>query len=444
MCIPNFLPSVLRCLVVFAASSLAVDNVPAAEPSPVYLDALADQITSTFGELGINASCDDRATKLRIKDKQYQRGLAHHASDDSSLFVPLDGQYKTFEAEIGIQWQGGKSYPIVDFLVYVDDKLVFESGIVRENDPPRKISIPVEGADMLRLVATVAGNGGDGSGRLGRGTAYSRPRTQNPACWHARRHRPVRSRRDLGPETHGGHGRLAQSRSFRRKTSPGNRLEAGGRRQLRRARHGRRFGLHRSAVARNPVPAPSGIALVANTTAIPPADAVQLQYWGRVSYASPWQGQWKPLPAKFRQSRSRLELANCRQGLSRGHGSRSMGFRGLKEPIDRQIVSAYSRSSWTTADLRAELQQPTAGKQAQVVVYNGDLLESSGQGVARSLPVGPFASRPTLKVRYSKPRAEKDDRTVLRFELPETNRSAWRWKTSWLMAACMFRAPGCL
>ena len=123
---------------------------------------MADQITSTFGELGINASCNDPATKIRIKDKQYQRGLAHHASDDSSLFVPLDGQYKTFESEIGIQWQGGKSYPIVDFLVYVDDKLAFDSGIVRENDPPRKISIPVEGADMLRLVATVAGNGGDG------------------------------------------------------------------------------------------------------------------------------------------------------------------------------------------------------------------------------------------------------------------------------------------
>ena len=153
-------------------------------------------------------------------------------------------------------------------------------------------------------------------------------------------------------------------------------------------------------------------------TAIPPADAVQLQYWGRFPYASPWQGEWKPLPAKLERSDRVWSWRIAQKDLPLGTVRVRWVIAGSKEPRVLESLSAYSRSSWTTADLHVELQHPPAGKQAQVVVYNGDLLGSSGQAVARSCQWN--LSQPlTLKVRYSEPRARKDDRTLLRFELPE-------------------------
>ena len=45
------------------------------------------------------------------------------------------------------------------FQIYVDDKKVFESGVVHENDPPRPVTVSVEGAEELRLVVNDAGDG---------------------------------------------------------------------------------------------------------------------------------------------------------------------------------------------------------------------------------------------------------------------------------------------
>ncbi len=45
------------------------------------------------------------------------------------------------------------------FQIYVDDKKVFDSGVVHENDAPRPVTVSVEGASELRLVASDAGDG---------------------------------------------------------------------------------------------------------------------------------------------------------------------------------------------------------------------------------------------------------------------------------------------
>lgn len=169
----------------------------------------------------------------------------------------------------------------------------------------------------------------------------------------------------------------------------------------------------------------------APAAALPAADAVQLQYWAAptprpgivwdwnvMQVASPWQGQWKPLPAKFEQSEGvwRWQIADT------SHPEDTNRVRWVfppqKAPIHLKAISALSRSEWTTANLRVELQQPMVGRQAQVAAYNGDLLASAEPSATQTCNWD--VSQPlTLRVRYSKPSPQKADRTMLRFELPE-------------------------
>ena len=93
---------------------------------------------------------------LRIKDRTYRQGLGHHAPGE--IVVDLSGQFLSFQADVGIQWQGGQNVGSVVFQVFVDNKKVFDSGIVRESDPPRSISV-------LGSRCPGAAAGGHGRGR---------------------------------------------------------------------------------------------------------------------------------------------------------------------------------------------------------------------------------------------------------------------------------------
>ncbi len=89
----------------------------------------------------------------------------------------------------------------------------------------------------------------------------------------------------------------------------------------------------------------------------PSADAVQVQYWVGVS---PWQGQWKPLAAKLEQTPGVWSWQIASKDQPAGTYRVRWVFPASKRPIVLKKISAFSRSSWATADLRAELQQPAA------------------------------------------------------------------------------------
>ena len=188
----------------------------------------------------------------------------------------------------------------------------------------------------------------------------------------------------------------------------------------------------------------------ADAASVPSAEAVQVQYWVGIS---PWQGQWKPLAARRELAPGVWSWQIAPQDQPAGTYRVRWVFPASRRPIAIKKVSAFSRSSWVTAQLRAEL-QPAAGKQAglpspasgrgaggeggatvssdstaltlvlsqrerghRVVITNGNLLGSAGQNTA--LAAVWDVSRPLrLKVRYSEARSQKGDRTVLRFELP--------------------------
>jgi hypothetical protein len=409
-------------------------SVQSAEPAPVYIaDALADEITSTqgWGTLGLNteaASAKEPPAKLRIKDKEYERGLGHHAN--GGIVVPLDGQYQTFECEVGIQWQGGKTPAHVVFQVFVDDEKVFDSGVMRENDPAKKVSVSVAKGRELRLVV----NGGDDITCDSSDWAEARlipdptaaPRVVLPAVDIAPSARVVTSDPD----------RIQGSLTKRNEAMPAEDIFL--MTELKRSPDGS-YAVPLAADGRSTIGLEWREMRVLRSlelhwsdgAAMPPADAVQLQYWvgfqGRVEHdllcdnrSCPWHGGWKPLAAQVEQSPGvwRWKITgDAQKDQPTGTYRVRWVFPASKEPFVVKGISAYSRASWATADLRVELQNPTPDKHASVLIYNGEFAASSEQTATRTYDWD--VARPdVLKVHYSRAKEKKNNRTVLRFELP--------------------------
>ncbi|MHB8956483.1 MAG: NPCBM/NEW2 domain-containing protein [Pirellulaceae bacterium] len=113
-----------------------------------------------FGMVGLDTTVRPSETAtplpLRIAEKTFQKGLGLHANAD--LAVSLEGRYEAFTAEVGVlssQQPGGT----VVFQVDVDGRRQYDSGVVRQGEPPRKIHVNVAGAQQLALHVTDAGDG---------------------------------------------------------------------------------------------------------------------------------------------------------------------------------------------------------------------------------------------------------------------------------------------
>ncbi len=109
----------------------------------------------TFG-LDIAARGTGPRQPIRIGDKNYAKGLGHHAG--GRIDVDLAGRYTSFRTAIGVQWQGG-GRGSVRFEIRVDDKQVFVHGPMSDSDPAMEVDIPLVGADRLALLADPTGDG---------------------------------------------------------------------------------------------------------------------------------------------------------------------------------------------------------------------------------------------------------------------------------------------
>jgi hypothetical protein len=410
---------------------LGQQPVSAADPVVEYLADMPDRITSSqdWGGLGFNTAVkpvDRPAMTLRVKDQEYQHGLGHHANGE--ITVTLDSQYKTFECEVGLQWQGGKSPGSVVFEVFVDGKKEFESGVMRENDAPKKVSLPVVNADELRLVVKDAGDG----------IPYdcadwaNAKLTRNPEAIALSAQPSV----NLAP-----FGRVVTSDAKRMKGTAASRVQempaddvfletdlqptAAGYAVPVSADGIGCIGLRwdeMRLLRRLELQWPADTAQSADAT--PSPDSVQLQYWVGLS---PWQGEWKPLPSRLSIDNHLWQWEIASKDQPQGTVRVRWVFSGLKTPLTVKKLSALGRSYWTIADLRMELQKPIADKQATVKIYNGEFLSLKTDPAQAGPAVTPLPStlvwdlsKPiSFSVHASKPKSYKVDRTVLRIELPE-------------------------
>ncbi len=149
-----------------------------------------------WGQLGVDCAAHaDRANALalRIQDREYRRGLGHHAPGE--IVLDVSEGFDRFEAEVGLQWQGGKAPGSVEFAVLVDGKQAFASGVLRETDAPKAVNVSLAGARTLTLRLGDAGDGlGYDAGNWAEARLVRRARTEYVSDWL--RH-PVATQRRL-------------------------------------------------------------------------------------------------------------------------------------------------------------------------------------------------------------------------------------------------------
>ena len=321
-------------------------RLSAQEPAAKYLSSdLADRLSTIvqgWGGLGMDTSVNplhQPAMKLRIKDKEYQHGLGHHASGE--IVVDLAGQFQTFQAEVGIQWQGGQDQASVIFRVLVDDKKVFDSGVMREGDAPRPIKISVAGADELTLVADDAG---DGITCDCANWADARLDSRSDRCQatagDGRGHRPVWPRRHVGSAADEGHGRRS------RPGIPGRRHAAASRRAA-----GIRW--HVTACPYRATPGASACGgtrtaccgkwpwRLSTRLQSPPRESIQLQTW---SGESAWQGTWEPVSVAPEQVENRLVWNFSPQSSIARHAEGPLGVLRCQETRSSSRACTLTRA----------------------------------------------------------------------------------------------------
>ena len=401
-------------------------NITMAEDNagPEYIaDAAAERIIYShqdWGGLGLNTAVrplDGReALALQIKDTHYAQGLGHHANGE--ILVELAGQYQTFEAEVGVQWQSGKVGTVV-FQVFVDDEKRFDSGVMAEHDAARAVRVSVEGAYDLRLVATDAGDGitcdcaNWANARL---VANPHARTLSETeladvapfarivTWDPERNTGTSAKRtqefpqadlvlesDVTPRSDGVRVVPAAENG---KGCIG--LQWAERRFL------RRLGLG-----------------FADSAQAPPVDGVTVQFW---TGESVWQGEWRALEGDIDTGGDQWRFTinyNKNPEMRAGTEKIRWVFPACRTPISIRALLAHTNSRLETAQLRAELENPLPGQQARIEVYNGAILEPEGDGSGLRRTWDLAGALP-LKVRYCTSRHWQTDRTVLRFVLPGT------------------------
>jgi hypothetical protein len=94
---------------------------------------------------------------LRIGGRTFRRGLGTHSKTD--LTYTLDGGYGSFEAVLGIDDTVGAQGSVV-YRVFGDEKLLFESPVLRGGDVPIEMKVDVKRVLILRLEVDYA-DGGD-------------------------------------------------------------------------------------------------------------------------------------------------------------------------------------------------------------------------------------------------------------------------------------------
>jgi hypothetical protein len=94
----------------------------------------------------------------QINGQKFSKGLGTHAY--SEIIYRLSGQYTTFEAMVGVDdYPSFSKNPSMEFFVYGDDKLLWQSGVMHVLDTAKQVRVNISGINELKLVVGDAGDG---------------------------------------------------------------------------------------------------------------------------------------------------------------------------------------------------------------------------------------------------------------------------------------------
>jgi len=147
---------------VLAAGAVLVTTVAApllaapAANSTVWLDDLdLGLATQGWGSLQKNKSVGGQP--LTLGGRKFDRGFGTHA--ESQLQVNLKGAALRFSASVGVDGEINDKAASVEFLVYGDAKLLWESGVMKAGQEPKACEVDLTGKKTLLLEVGDAGDG---------------------------------------------------------------------------------------------------------------------------------------------------------------------------------------------------------------------------------------------------------------------------------------------
>ncbi|MHB0998630.1 MAG: NPCBM/NEW2 domain-containing protein [Armatimonadota bacterium] len=346
---------------------------------------------------------------LQIKEKTYEKGIGAPYGD---ILIMLDGEYESFESDIGVQ---PGTTGIAVFQITVDGKVVFNSGEMTEKDDARHVSIPLKGAQQMKLNAASIAKPNWADAKLIRAAQVDAadPVDMAPfarvATWDPARTAGVSVFRltefpaeDVFTETD-----LAKKNGVYTVPVAKNGEGCIGLQWLERRRL-REFGIQ-----------------FADAKSIPSTEGVRVEGWMLkdplvLDGHSEWQGKWTPMKGTIEQNGDKWIFrfsGKDNREISEGTLKIRWIFPAQKQPIRIKGFTAITTSKWEMAEIILTAEKPEFGKSASIEIYNGEILDptSDKDSLVRKWDI----SKPLkLKVNYTTYRPWGYDRTVVRVKTP--------------------------
>jgi hypothetical protein len=113
------------------------------------------RIRQGWGSPHANQSVDGKT--LSIGGKKFESGIGTHA--ESICIIAANGDVEEFSAYVGVDDEIQKGQGSVEFFVIGDDKILWQSGIMRSGDPAKLAKVTTKDINKLMLKVGDAGDG---------------------------------------------------------------------------------------------------------------------------------------------------------------------------------------------------------------------------------------------------------------------------------------------
>ncbi|GMW02749.1 MAG: hypothetical protein AMXMBFR84_38850 [Candidatus Hydrogenedentota bacterium] len=361
---------------------------------------------------GVAAHAPDKEPmRMRIDATEYTSGLGTHAP--SVTVVMLEGQYRSFSADAGVQWQETGPGSVV-MRVELDGKEVFNSGTMKGTDSAKHVDLPVTGAGELRLYVDNANDGIENDlANWANATLTPDPDATKVSLADAVDMALFATVMTWDPA------QIEGTKATRLETMPEEDLFPGT--ALRPDVDGV-YSLPPYADGRGSI----GLEWIerrrVSQVSVEFAEArdnvpgAEWQYWKRTDRAgSRWQGSWAPIKGEETREGATWTVKPTWENASESRGGvlkiRCV-FPASSMPVRVNALHAYTLTRWREADLLIQSDQSGDGA---FTVYNGAQVGSSNSRVEWNLQ-DPLR----VRVRYCPGRLwELTDRTIIRFALPK-------------------------
>jgi len=125
------------------------------------------KILQAWGKPQINKSITEKP--LTIGNQTFRKGIGTHA--ESRIYIKTNNAVKKFTSYVGVDKGFDNGQGSVEFYVIGDDKVLWQSGVMKNGDPAKKVSVHTAGVQELLLYASDAGDG-NGSDHANWADAY--------------------------------------------------------------------------------------------------------------------------------------------------------------------------------------------------------------------------------------------------------------------------------